>query len=260
MRDAPSVSRQISGPVVSKWMRGLSSALANWSSTRPLALALHLLGEVARVLHAARARREDRARRRRPSWSGRARSTGPPASRSAACGSRIAAAIASAMPVLPRWPRSACRRADLAALLGAPDHADRRPVLHRAGRVVALELARITLPRRSLSAPGMRTRRTRACRRSRLRWGAVVIVTSSSRIVAARAASLGRARAIICLRSPASLGAPAFGGETGRRAGLKIPFREECRFDSDPGTTGCARLFILQTLRMPPMPPSPRPC
>ena len=30
---------------------------------------------------------------------------------------------------------------DLAALLGAPDHADRRPVLHRAGRVVAFELA-----------------------------------------------------------------------------------------------------------------------
>src|SRR5450755_1210657 len=24
------------------------------------------------------------------------------------------------------------------------------------------------------------------------------------------------------------------GGEIGRRAGLKIPFREECRFDSDP--------------------------
>jgi hypothetical protein len=24
------------------------------------------------------------------------------------------------------------------------------------------------------------------------------------------------------------------GGEIGRRAGLKIPFRKECRFDSDP--------------------------
>jgi hypothetical protein len=31
-----------------------------------------------------------------------------------------------------------------------------------------------------------------------------------------------------------SLYSTGLGGEIGRRAGLKIPFRKECRFDSDP--------------------------
>src|SRR5207249_10646329 len=34
----------------------------------------------------------------------------------------------------------ALARVDVAALAGAPDHADRLPILHRAGGVVALEL------------------------------------------------------------------------------------------------------------------------
>lgn len=32
----------------------------------------------------------------------------------------------------------------------------------------------------------------------------------------------------------ARLPSTGLGGEIGRRAGLKIPFRKECRFDSDP--------------------------
>ena len=46
------------------------------------------------------------------------------------------------MPVLPEVASiSVSPGLIVAALLGAPDHADRRPVLHRAGRVVAFELA-----------------------------------------------------------------------------------------------------------------------
>ena len=46
------------------------------------------------------------------------------------------------MPVLPEVASiSVSPGLIVAALLGAPDHADRRPVLDRAGRVVALELA-----------------------------------------------------------------------------------------------------------------------
>ena len=54
---------------------------------------------------------------------------------------RIAAAIARAMPVLPlvALDQGVADR-DLAALLGVPDHRDRRPVFHRACRVVAFEL------------------------------------------------------------------------------------------------------------------------
>jgi hypothetical protein len=42
----------------------------------------------------------------------------------------------------------------------------------------------------------------------------------------------GRRASAVCqnLRLPNT----GLGGEIGRRAGLKIPFRKECRFDSDP--------------------------
>ena len=48
-----------------------------------------------------------------------------------------------------------------------------------------------------------------------------------------RADRANRMRVFAVWQNPA-LYSTCLGGEIGRRAGLKIPFRKECRFDSDP--------------------------
>ena len=132
-----------------------------------LAVALHLLGQVARVLHAARARRQDQL--------------------GAEGLHRLRALDRQVLRHDQQHAVAADRRGhrqrdagvarggldqrvaglDVAALLGAPDHADRRPVLDRAGRVVALELAQDHVA--ALRAVGRRARAAAApaaCRRS----------------------------------------------------------------------------------------------
>jgi hypothetical protein len=69
--------------------------------------------------------------------------------------------MASAMPVLPEVASiSVSPGLDVAALLGAADHADRRPVLDRTGRVVALELAQDDVAARVTVGAGQALQRT----------------------------------------------------------------------------------------------------
>jgi hypothetical protein len=105
-----------------------------------LLLAHHALGQVARRFHAARARRED--------------DLGAEGAHGLAALDRqvlrhdenhaVAADRRGHRQSDARVARGGLDQdvalADRAALLGAPDHRDRRPVLHRASRVIALQL------------------------------------------------------------------------------------------------------------------------
>jgi hypothetical protein len=121
-----------------------------------LALALHVLGQVARVFHAAALGREhqlgaeglhglgplDRQVLRHDQHHAVALDGGRHRQRDAGvAGGRLDERVA---------------RLDLAALLGAADHRQGRPVLHRSGRVVAFELAQDDIASGAFSAAPMR--------------------------------------------------------------------------------------------------------
>jgi hypothetical protein len=118
-------------------MRGLSALVQHPA----LAVALHLLGQVARVFHAARARREDQL--------GAERLHGLRAFDAQVFGHDQQHAVTADRCRHRQRDAGVARGGfdqgvaglDVSALLGAADHADGRPVLHRPGGVVAFELA-----------------------------------------------------------------------------------------------------------------------
>ena len=122
---------------------------------------------------------------------------------------------------------------DLAALLGAADHADRRPVLHRAGRVVALELAQdhVAACRSGVARQALQAHQRRAAD------GVFEGLVRGHGVIVQRLAGAER-RARVIIRAASRRQATHHlgpGGEIGRRSGLKIPRRKACRFESGPG-------------------------
>src|ERR1019366_5058434 len=118
-----------------------------------LAFLLHLLGEVARVLDAGRARRQDQLgaeglHRLSPLDAQVLRHD----EKHAVAADRRSHRQRDAGVARSRFDERIARL-DRAAFLGAADHAQGRPILDRAGRVVALELAENDIAARLVLAP-----------------------------------------------------------------------------------------------------------
>lgn len=198
-----------------------------------LALPHHGLGQVARIFHAAALGREDQLRAERLHRLGTlhrqvfGHHQHHPVALDRRRHRQRDAGIAR------RGLDERVTRLDLPTLLRAPDHGQRRAILHGTRRVVALQLAQHdraalgVLPR----ADALQGDQRRAA--DRVFDGGI-------------GGGRGGSHSPLLCHNPGLPSSRRPGGEIGRRRGLKIPRRKACRFDSGPGHHGCSAMVLAR--------------